>query len=187
MSYEYRDLHGDFVQVQEHEDGAWVIINQGRGGAAVTLDMAEAQRFTDAVMDAAIAYEDRKRAKREAEDAKVREFIRTVQHSPALDDYPVSQADRGQYHRAREFFTRDEGISVEALAEALGHELPEQDAPRVLHHGDPEPGTNTRWRDADGIRWVRPFDGWITSPADEEGVEWSSIHPDHFPMTEVLS
>jgi hypothetical protein len=119
MSYKYRDIHGDFVQVQEHEDGAWVIINQGQGGAAITFDMAEAQRFTDAVMDAAIAYEDRKqKAAREAEDAKVREFRKAMFPTISLDD-EITPSDRYNYDTAREFFTgADDGTDYHAEAES---------------------------------------------------------------------
>lgn len=55
----------------------------------------------------------------------------------------------------------------------------------VINHGDPEPDHNTKWVDDDGFRWAYTYDGWINMPSDEYGVEWSSIHPDHFPMEQV--
>lgn len=60
---------------------------------------------------------------REAEDAKVRAWLDHLHGGPTTT--PITDWDRRTYRKHESFFTRDEGISVEALAEALGHELPE--------------------------------------------------------------
>lgn len=152
------------------------------------------------------AQERAKRAEREAEDAKVCDYFEFVNNGARPAWGIVSEAEkrecRAEYRRAeraaREFFTREHedgwqdktappigDLDCVASTDEIITALEDKPAPRVLNHGDPEPGGSTRWRDSGGIRWVRSFDGWITSPADEEGVEWTSIHPDHFPMTEV--
>ena len=197
MSYEYTDEHGDSLLVRSVIEGEFLVkVGHGSGhGAGISIPNEDAPAVALAILEAAgvtpsIGYHPdatpeefesaaafylreainkrSKQAEREAEDAKVREFMRAILPGSYQTDQSVTDGDRDRYRAARDFFAKED-----------------TPAPRVLQYGDPEPQVGDAWLDQQGETW-RPvtIGGW-----SHDGVtlfdDWSDIPSTAFPMTEV--
>lgn len=187
MSYDYTDGHGYTLKVHPLLPGPAMEIATPKGTVSVGPD--EAPALALAILEAAgIDPDDVKTGteytreatyhlqkhrcelaeaqEREAEDAKVREFVNAIPGVSYLDE--SEDHWRHLYLAAREFFARDE-----------------KPAPRVLNYGDPEPESGT-WRSNNDVLYQKDPGGWFTVNGCYS-VLWSHFNAGAFPMTEVTS